>query len=432
MQRVRHHVKLHYVLPPEERDGFATLPQVVRSSWRNKFGGYNQVDEVGESGEYTLELSKREARFAEARRNVDYVVPEQPVSKTSTREPECAHQAKSEAMAGAFPDPATVAYHYAQGLEVGDAPAKGVTYFHLDTGATPHAMNRITEAGGEVRVQNFTGGFVTDVSDRDGHGSMTLSLLAPPGARVFVYKVLGDDGNGSSVGIVEAIRSATQVAKSERAAGRREHYILSGSLGGGSDVFKPYVDACLAADAAGILCRFSAGNDGRHAVAAPGNWSQGMASIAFYRPTDRRAEFSNYSQFAGVASEGQQIIAIDGKGVLVRADGTSFSLPLWCRYTGLVCARTDEDPHTVHAAELSTGRDSGESIHEEGYGVLNVAATLAKLKPTVKPPATSYYPNLPRMTKTQFDRLKGEELDSAVLLYRYKEIGAFLMKPERA
>ena len=122
-----------------------------------------------------------------------------------------------------------------------------------------------------------------------GDTSLRAYVVAAPGAvDVDVHQVLNARGSGGSDGITAAIRNAARLARQNpRLKGKM---ILNGSLGGPPGVhFKPYNDACLEAESAGVLCLWSAGNHGSSKISAPSNWRHRRASIAFNRMNDRRA-----------------------------------------------------------------------------------------------------------------------------------------------
>ena len=400
-RKVECHVSLHYVLPPEERDVWNAQDEDTKQSWQPLTG---QQDEVGEPTEYAAAIPVDEIpRFEEAR-NCRYVVEAQQVHRHG--DPEHVEELGVHAHVAQFPEPETTRYHRAEEFESNIKSGQGVVYFHLDTGVSNECLSALNAQNRVLGRRNFTNsGAVDDVSDPDGHGSMTISLLLPPAAQVYIFKVLGDDGSGASTWISAAIREAARIAKNNPGP----KYILSGSLGGEPGrVFLPYKDACTAAEAAGVLCRWSAGNDGVHGVSAPANWREDRASIAFRRQVDRRAGFSNYAASCGSATEGEGVVVVDNRGMLARASGTSFSLPLWCRYTGIIASLRDKDVFTVNAAELGTGRDTLSSVDEEPHGVLDVSATQRKLGPT--PPAAKPQPSTSRLMKSRIDNLSDDEL----------------------
>lgn len=401
MTKVPVHISLHYVLPERERDLWNAQDEATKSSWEPMTG---KQDEVGEPTEFVASIDESLIPTFSDARNVRYVVP----VATAYKQVEEVHWVGKSDITKFQVETATQNYHNVGQIEQ-VAPSDYITvYFHLDTGASDAVISRLGAESHILGRVNFTGvGRGDDVQDRDGHGSMTLSLLYYEGALVYIYKVLGDDGSGSSSGIVKAIRNAGQIAES---MGSQYQFILSGSLGGSpGQKYQPYTDACAYAESKGVLCRWSAGNDGVNKISAPANWGEGRASIAFQREADQRASFSNYASWAGISAQGQDCLMLDSNGDLVRGNGTSFSLPLWNHYTGKVSNVTKVPVFKVHDAEVSSARDSAESVDEESHGVLDVMATVRKILPD-SPPISEPPAQLGRMTKSKFAGMDYSEL----------------------
>lgn len=392
-ERTDTHVRLHYVLPPEERDEWGNMSDEVKSSWRNALLGEEQIDAVGEPGNYTVALTDDERVRFEESRNCAYAIPaEEARVHADPDDVEVVAEAgmfnrliesqqvdeEPGAADFAFPEAALMRYHNAVGTEKNKYAGQGFICWHLDTGVSA-VMERMTP-GGIVFRRNYTGvGSVGDTDDRNGHGSMTLSLAVPLGASAAVCKVLGDNGSGSSIGITAAIRDAAKFVR--ETPKYRKKIVLSGSLGGEpGQRFPPYEDACKEAEEAGVLCLWSAGNDGQPQLSPPSNWREDRASIAFWRPADQRASFSNYNEDAGVAAEGQGILMIDKSGRLVRGNGTSFSLPVTTRHTIVGAWMRSANVFLMFRSMLANARDTPEPVSEEAHGVVNLWKAINKLR----------------------------------------------------
>lgn len=418
-----HHVKLHYVLPAEDRDEWNRVPDAIKATWRNALLGEEQIDAVGEVGNYVIELTKDLVEQVRSAKNVAYVEEaiEARIQQIGEVEPAMFADAETDQ---AFPDPAMMKYHNAEGTETPEIGA-GYGLFILDTGASKNAESQTT--GGIKGRTNYTGsGSSTDTTDRQGHGSMTLNLAAVGKVWAWVMKVLGDNGSGSSTGIIAAIRGAAKFVRDNPQY--KGKIILSGSLGGPpGQKLQAYTDACADAEAAGVLCLWSAGNDGRNAVGAPGNWKEKRASIAFTL-SDSRASFSNYASWAALASQGERTLVIRADGTLGYANGTSFSLPLLVRHIFVVASTAETDVFTAFQAILDTARDTPEPFAEEASGGISARSAIAKLSktPEKKPPA--YYPNLSRMTKSKFDGTALKDMEDVVLTGYGVERGVYLKK----
>lgn len=389
-ERIDTHVALHFVRPPEERDTWNAMPEEVKASWRNALLEDEQLDEPGRKGNYFVRLTNEEREAFEAADNCAYAVAVEEVhahgdpgavevvAEAGTFHALSEAEEDADAPAGVqdfgFPDAATMIFHNATGTEKNARAGKGYLVWHLDTGVSK-VMEDMTP-GGVVFRKNYVGGSGTD--DLNGHGSMSCSLAVPNGAALAVCKVLADNGSGSSAGITAAIRDAAKYAREHPTM--KGKIVLTGSLGGAPGrVYQPYVDACAEAEDAGVLCLWSAGNDGQHAISAPANWRDDRASIAFDRPSDRRADFSNYHASAALAAEGQNILMIDRHGRLVRGNGTSFSLPITTRHTVVGAWMRSASVFRMFRSLLTNARDSAESVDEEAPGVVNLWKAINKL-----------------------------------------------------
>lgn len=387
-ERKPRHIALHYVLPSEERDTWSAQDEETKASWRNALLGGEQLDAPGEAGNYTVSLTEEQAEAFRAAKNCRYVVEEEIAAahgdpddveivaeaKTFQLNEEHVEDLDAAIQDFAFPEALAMRYHNATGTEKNEDAGRGFLVWHLDTGVSG-VIERMTP-GGVVFRKNYVGGSST--ADDNGHGSMTCSLAVPNGAALAVCKVLSANGSGSSVGITAAIRQAAAFVKANPQYHNKT--VLSGSLGGSpGQRFQPYVDACREAEEAGVLCDWSAGNDGVHGISAPANWKDSRASIAFVRETDRRASFSNYDDSAALATQGQNVLMIDRYGNLVRGNGTSFSLPFYTRHVIVGAWIRSASVFRMAKTMMATARNSPEPTVEEASGVANVWEAINKL-----------------------------------------------------
>lgn len=401
-KRRTHHIRLHYVLPPEQRNEYQALPEEAKASWKNALLDDEQIDEPGDTGNYFLDLTPQEAALANspAIKNVEYAIPAEDVHAHGnpdatelvaeagsfdlrTEDVEGA-DARTTSVSGkdfAFPEAKAMAYHRANGTEKNRSAGKGYLIWHLDDGVSK-ALEDMTPGGIVFRKNYVQGGSDTTIDGR--HGSMTFSLAVPMGAAAAICKVL-HNGSGSSVGITAAIRDAARFVRENPKY--KNKVVLSGSLGGSPGVrFKPYEDACREAEAAGVLCRWSAGNDGAPEISPPSNWKEYRASIAFDLGPDRRAGFSNHHATAGLSAQGQSVLMIDRNGNLVRGNGTSFSLPFENRHIIVAAWMRSASVFGMYAAVLANARNSEEPTTEESSGVINVWKAINKyMRPGEEP-----------------------------------------------
>lgn len=266
----------------------------------------------------------------------------------------------------------------------------------LDTGVMAlHGDLKAKIAG----TRDFTNS-ASGPDDRNGHGTWCFGSIfaakndwgtqgAAWGADGLSYKVLGDDGTGSVVGIANAIRAAVdwRGPKGERCS------VISMSLGGaGQDKYIP--PAIAYAKSKGVIVVAAAGNSGpgNNTVDYPGGYPD-VVCVAAHDQKRATARFSS----RGVA------VIVSGPGVNCRStwpgpqqgqfatiSGTSMATPrvagaalLWCQARG---GAWDDTRGARFVADMRAsctdlppqGRDAA-----SGYGVIDMAKLIG---PVVTPP----------------------------------------------
>jgi len=214
----------------------------------------------------------------------------------------------------------------------------GIDYNH------PDLINNIWTNPGEIPgdgLDNDGNGYIDDVhgynfntnnpDPMDGHGhgthiagtvgAETNNNLGMAGVmwecKLVAVKVLGDDGVGSTVDIIDGM-----------------HYcfdegipVINYSLGSYGDC-QPSLDACFSAcRAAGIIPVVGAGNSNVDACSfCPANSSHTIAVMAT-SPTDEKAYFSNYGECVDIAAPGLSILStMTGAGYSAWS-GTAMAAP---------------------------------------------------------------------------------------------------------
>lgn len=390
----RFHVGVR-VIDPEKRDTFHGLPEELQESWQSTTG---RQDDAGTDSEYTVDLSPTWVETFAGASNLRYLAE---VHEVEAHDLHADVEVLEEQPSGAnFPDAAEAKYHRVDGLEDEGYDGEGVVFFNLDTGCSPKVEAMHTVAG----KRNFSGGDENDITDRQGHGSMTISLQVPRKGRLYILKVLGDNGGGSSDGIARAIRFVGDYARDNKSV-----VVLANlSLGRPNyfEKFQPYVEAIAYAEQYGVDFTISAGNDGKYGISPPGNSKDGIASIAF-DTKDNRASFSNHHETAGVASVGYQAVVINKEGMLAKANGTSFSSPWENRIKGMLATPKKRlgSIQMIHAASRSNARDSALPPREEGHGVIDGRRVIEKLKASAPIPGVT---PAPKPKRKQTDPREGE------------------------
>jgi subtilisin family serine protease len=157
-----------------------------------------------------------------------------------------------------------------------------------------------------------------DPTDDEGHGTHVAGTIGARGnnaigttgacwqVKLMGVKVLGADGSGTTVSIIEGIEYAVD----------KNAHILNMSLGGGGALDPAFRDAVRAASDAGALLVVAAGNEGRNngsTATYPCNFS--AANLICVGAVDQRfsiASFSNFSPIhVDIGAPGTNIISTD-------------------------------------------------------------------------------------------------------------------------
>jgi subtilisin family serine protease len=190
--------------------------------------------------------------------------------------------------------------------------------------------------------------------------------------------------------------------------------VLNFSLGAPGDsvgqFFQPLIDE---ANAAGILCVGSAGNDGTSAQNFPAACN-GVVSVAATDDTGARASFSNWGPWVDLAAPGQgmwgainrnyvlddwtQTVFIyffgwDGETPYMSGDGTSFAAPLVSGIAGLVRARFPD--LTPGAAAIQLVAKGTPVVFDHPIGPLVNAYAAVAASPLAVPPPDGYALSMP-------------------------------------
>jgi subtilisin family serine protease len=139
--------------------------------------------------------------------------------------------------------------------------------------------------------------------------------LVAPTAKIMPLKAFSADGSGYVSNIIQAVYYASQ------------HNVQVISM---SFSFSPssneMAKAIRYANAQGIICVASAGNDGEEELVYPAALS-GVMGVASTTDYDTRSSFSNYGSDVWVAAPGEGIISTYPYGTYSAGWGTSFSAP---------------------------------------------------------------------------------------------------------
>lgn len=293
---------------------------------------------------------------------------------------------------------------------------KGVRIAVLDTGLDQrHAET--TFAGRIGAAASFVGDG-TWYDRKSGHGTWCCGAVGSPqygvapDCIIIVGKVLGDNGSGSTSGIIRGIAWAVDNGAK----------VLSMSLGGSGSPDDPMSRAVDAARAKGVITVAAAGNEQRGTTAftadrhSPGNARTSMTSAAL-NVSDQLADFSSWGNCLDIAGPGWNIPGLGLNGTVGRSmSGTSMSTPHNAGGVAL-CYEKSKDDVAIEKAVYSTVRKINYEAYKVGHGVMNVDAALTALSGGTKPPDEGYHPDLVRTGLSTFNRKRGNLLTTEQVLY---------------
>ncbi|MET7464050.1 S8 family serine peptidase [Nonomuraea sp. NPDC005501] len=273
----------------------------------------------------------------------------------------------------------------------------GTTVAVLDTGvdaAHPDLAGKI------VTSRSFVPG--EEVADGHGHGTHVAATVAgsgaasggsrkgvAPGAKLAIGKVLGNAGSGDSSAIIAGMEWAVGEAKAK---------IVSMSIGGdptdGTDVLSQAVNEL--SESTGALFVIAAGNSGpeKETVGTPG----AAASALTVAATDKSDALASFSSRGPRVSDGalKPDIAAPGVSIIAaRAAGTSLGTPVDDLHTtlsgtsmatphvaGAAAILAQEHPdwrgERLKAALMSTAKDAGHTVYQQGAGRVDVARAISQ------------------------------------------------------
>lgn len=193
----------------------------------------------------------------------------------------------------------------------------GVSAYILDTGIDPDHP----DFGGRASVGfDATGG---DGMDRQGHGTHVAGTIGSEtygvakGVNLVGVKVLGDDGSGSTAGIIEGMDWIAQDATGPAVANM--------SLGGAKD--PALNEAATGLVDSGVFTAVAAGNESQDAANVSPASADGVYTTAASTITDGSAVFSNFGEVVEGYAPGEDIESTVPGGGTDTYSGTSMASP---------------------------------------------------------------------------------------------------------
>lgn len=285
----------------------------------------------------------------------------------------------------------------------------GTTVAVLDTGVDAGHP----DLAGKIAInRSFVPG---EETDGHGHGTHVAATVAgsgagsdgsrkgvAPGAKLAIGKVLNNEGSGDSSAIIAGMEWAVGEAKAK---------IVSMSIGGdptdGTDVLSQAVNEL--SESTGALFVIAAGNAGpeKETVGAPG----AAASALTVAATDKSDALANFSSRGPRVNDGalKPDIAAPGVDIVAaRAAGTGLGTPVDDLYTtlsgtsmatphvaGAAAILAQEHPdwrgERLKAALMSTAKDAGHTVYQQGAGRVDVARAVSQKVTATTPNADFGY-----------------------------------------
>ena len=280
--------------------------------------------------------------------------------------------------------PAVHKFTKGAGIKIGIADT-GIDMNH------PSFFDHPSFAGAIANAQDFTGSPV-GVLDRQGHGTHVAGTIGArgdvykgvaPESRLYIAKVLGDNGNGGSQGIAAGIRWLVQQGVD----------VINMSLG--SPVADQSIQAAISeAVRAGVVIICAAGNDGRRNSV---NWpakSENVIAISAVGHDGTIADYSSFGPEVDFAAPGSEITSCAIGGGFATLSGTSMASPL---VTGLVALgmayeKTFVKPRTIMQVVSRLKEytiDAGAPGRDPIYGEGVISCKRLESLPLLPPPPTA-------------------------------------------
>ncbi len=257
---------------------------------------------------------------------------------------------------------------------------QGIKVAVLDTGVdTKHpdlkANLDLAEAWNFVDNDN-------NVTDLDGHGTMTTGILAAiannsigvagaaPQVTILPLKVLTSSG-GSFVGVDLAIAYAVN----------HHARVISMSFGGKPGPLGILTEMAIRnAYNSGVVLVAAAGNSNSSSPFYPASYSDSVIAVSAVNPNNQKASYSNYGRDIELAAPGDQICSTYPGNRYACGSGTSFAAPFVSAVAALMLSKNStmtpiDVRDTLNHGAIDLGTPGYDQYY--GYGLVNACAAIS-------------------------------------------------------
>lgn len=258
-------------------------------------------------------------------------------------------------------------------------PVKSVTNYILDTGINMNHeifVNSAKDKGADCSgfFGGCTEGAASNANDRQGHGTHVAGTVAgnvyglARDGDVVPVKVLGDNGSGSTNGVIGGV----QWAVSDCLKGNKR-CVANMSLGGGfSQALNNAVDAAVEA---GIVMVVAAGNENQNACNVSPASASKVITVGSTDQRDNRSSFSNFGNCVDIFAPGSAITSAwwNSNTATQTISGTSMASP---HVAGLASIILEENSTLTPAQVLQRMEEDATAgvINNVGNGSPNLLA----------------------------------------------------------
>lgn len=296
----------------------------------------------------------------------------------------------------------------------------------IDTGIALTAVSKLGDRL-EFKIGKISG--EDEYDTHSGHGTWCIGAIAEAAPNAGIGSIKGlstKTGSASYSVLIECLNVAVE----------RKSTVISCSWGGGGNPDDLLSRTVNAIRGRGISVNCAAGNDQRGNtsytadVHSPGCAVRGLTWGA--GDIDRNlADFSSWGKCVDVRAHGVsgESWGIDGEKKVM--SGTSMSTPYGAAgvAVGLSKGATLDE---VEKAILASCGDTGYSVVQEGAGIMDIEYAVKRLgvdpAPPAEKPPTTYYPNLPRLSKSKVNDMKLPAVEDSVLTSYGVDRGVYFQK----